>query len=306
MIKAVIIEPERRRISSTPYWRMDRYIELLFSIPVINKQYSKYWNEKIEKIFLSYAAFWGDFQEILQFLKRHPESEIHWITNEYNLRLNSEIVKYIRSSKRKLHILANYPEPKSRKHLWSSFLQLNLNALIFHPLDPAPASSRAYNLLYYGMYREGRSKYFRKYLNKDFIVSTSPKNVITFKGIGCKCRFCRAFRWSRKGSVFSLFRYSLYIEDEYTHKHYNYPANRFYEALSYGLIQLFDEKCLPTFEKAGYDIAPFIVKNTRSLNIAVTHISRNYDRFLQQQLAWRVKAAEERKETVSKLKEIFQ
>ena len=306
MINAVIIEPERRKISVTPYWRMDRYIDLIFSVPVINKQYSKYWNEKIEKIFLSYAAFWGDFQEILQFLKRHPESQIHWITNEYNLRLNSEIVKYIRSSGRKLHILANYPEPKSKKKLWSSFQQLNLNALIFQDLVPASASSRAYNIVYYGMYREGRIKYFRRYLNKNFIISTSPKNIITFKALGCKSRFCRPFLWSSKGSVFSLFRYSLYIEDEYTHKHYNYPANRFYEALSYGIIQLFDESCLPTFETAGYDIAPFIVRNSRSLNIAISHISKNYNHFLKQQLSWREKAAEEKSQTVSQLKEIFQ
>ncbi|MBA7670512.1 hypothetical protein ES703_78658 [subsurface metagenome] len=306
MIKAVIIEPELRKMSITPYWRMDRYIEELYSTPVINKKYRKYWNEKIETIFLSYAAFWGDFQEILQFIKRHRESKLFWITNEYNIRLNSEIVKYIRSSGRKLHILANYPEPKSKRKLWSSFLQLNLNVLIFRSLTPLSLKQRHYSIVYYGMYRDGRAKYFRKYLNSDFIVSTSPKNIITFKQLGCKSRFCRPFLWSNKGSVFSLFRYSLYIEDEYTHKHYNYPANRFYEALSYGVIQLFDESCSFTFDKAGYDIAPFIVRNKRSLKLQISHMDKNYDHFLKQQLSWREKAAMEKTETVTQLKEIFQ
>jgi len=299
MIKAVIIEPEKRRRSFTPYWRNDQEIYSLFKVPVINGEFHKYWNEKIEKIFLSYAAFWSDYAQIASFVNRHKESKLYWIINDYSLRLNSAITAAVKD--RDFTVIASFHNPGG----WSQFIELNLNVLIFNPQTPLPFSKRKYGIIYYGMYREGRAHYFQKYFSSEIVISTSRKNIILFKQLGCKPKFALPFHWN-KSNPFPQFKYSLYIEDSYSHRNYTYPANRFYEGLSCGVLQLFDEKTLPTFQKAGYDIASFIIKNKRSLKIAMSHIDKNYDHFLKQQLEWRIKAAEEREELVSQLKEIFQ
>lgn len=303
MIKAVIVEPEPRTRSFTPYFRNDKILEKEFGAPIVNGHFREYWNERIEKIFLSYAAVWSDVNEICAFLDRHSEAELYWITNDYLLNLNNDVAKILR--KRTVKTVCSYPAPKRSRRDWMSWMTLNLNALIYKGLRPLGMAERPYSVIYYGMYRKDREAYFEKYFDSKIIVSTSPKNVGLFKSLGIKARYANPFHWHEKGSLLQRCLFSLYLEDTYSHNHYTYPANRFYEALGSGVVQLFDKSCAETFKIAGYNISDYIVSDRKSLKQALKDIGSNYNEHLDRQLRWRKKARAERRQVLQELKEII-
>lgn len=302
-MKAVIIEPEPRARSFTPYWRNDKILEWEFGIPVISGHFRDFWNSRIEKIFLSYAAHWADVREICAFLDRHEESKLYWITNDYSLNLNNDVAKILRI--RGVEVVCSFPAPRRSRRTWMSWRTLNLNTLIYKGLPPAEIEKRPYEILYYGMYRKDREPYFLKYFTPELIVSTSPKNVSLFKALGIRAQYAKPFYWKRRGSLLQRCLFALYIEDTYSHSHYTYPANRFYEALSCGVIQLFDRNCRMTFETAGYDVADYYVQDSRSLEKKIKELKKDPEAHLKQQLRWRRKAAAERRCTLQELKEII-
>jgi hypothetical protein len=56
-----------------------------------------------------------------------------------------------------------------------------------------------------------------------------------------------------------------------THTHYNFLANRFYEALNYGTVVLFDKTCLGTLEKSGYTgFKPYVIDGVDDLTKALS------------------------------------
>lgn len=303
MIKAVIVEPEPRHKSFTPYWRNDKILQEKFEVPIVNGKFREFWNEKIEKIFLSYAAHWADVKEICAFLDRHSESSLYWITNDYLLNLNNDVAKILR--KRGVVTVCSYPAPKRSRRGWMTWRTLNINALIYKGLRPLGIAERPYSIVYYGMYRKDREIYFERYFYRDLVVSTSPRNVSLFKALGVKAHFGTPFYWHAKGSLLQRCLFSLYLEDAFSHSHYTYPANRFYEALGSGVVQLFDRNCLNTFETAGYDISEYLVSDRKSLKQAIKEIGSNYDDHLTRQLRWRRKASAERRGTLQEFKEIL-
>ena len=95
----------------------------------------------------------------------------------------------------------------------------------------------------------------------------------------------------------SDFKCSLYIEDEKTHKHYNYLANRFYESLNYNCVPLFSKECKNTIDLSGYNIgneycidSPLDIKEKCGLDC-------NID--------WHEMAAKEKKNTLLQLENII-
>jgi hypothetical protein len=84
--------------------------------------------------------------------------------------------------------------------------------------------------------------------------------------VGVSGRFIPRIDWNNVG--LSEFRASLYLEDEVTHKSYNYLANRFYEALSYQVPTVFTEECRDTIEKSGYSVPEhLIISNSRDIPV---------------------------------------
>lgn len=303
MIRAVIVEPEPRKRSFTPYWRNDRILEKQFGIPIVNGVFREYWNEKIDKIFLSYAAFWADVNEICAFLNRHSESRLYWITNDYSLNLNNDVAKILR--KRGVETICSFPSPKRSRRDWMTWRTLNLNALIYKGICPLALSERPYEIIYFGMYRKDREIYFERYFDKNIILSTSPKNVTLFKALGILAKFALPFQWHERGSLLQRCRFSLYIEDVFSHGNYTFPANRFYEALGSGVVQLFDQNCANTFETAGYDISKYIVTDRKDLKKKIKDLKANYEDHLSLQLRWRRKASAERRAVLKELEEII-
>lgn len=302
MIKTVIVEPQKRYKSFTPYWRNDLVLNRELGIPIVNGRFDLYKGEKIANIIISYASFWADYEEIGQFLKDHPESTVYRILNEYNnCGLNGDLLKIVPNSAQIW--IANFT-PK-RKDIKAS-IALNLNTLILEDrvIQVRRSQEKRYQIIYYGMYRAGRETYFRRYFDENMMVSTSEKNVLLFKTINPRMKFMKPFYWG-ENSTLELFQYSLYIEDEYTHANYNFPANRFYEALIYGTVLLIDRNCKNTFDTAGYDVSDYYIDDKRSLKAKMKSIDGSYGYHLKRQRGWLKKAKDERVSVLSRLKEIF-
>ncbi len=131
-----------------------------------------------------------------------------------------------------------------------------------HGLKPQDVKIKG--IYYHGAYRTGREKYFERYFsNAPYQVTVS-----SFRG-GEKFRALSDKIITLPGSSTKMLlqlqhaQMALYIEDEYSHTHYTSPATRFYECLHRGTPMIFDVSCINTFEQAGYDILPYVVRNQK-------------------------------------------
>jgi hypothetical protein len=301
-LPAVIIELQRRYKSFTPYWRNDRILRSLFDVPIINGRWRDYAFQDIRNIVLTYSAGWADFRQIVSFLTHHPDSQIIRFLNEYdNQKLNSSVAHIVDDAK--CVFIANFP---ATQKFFKEYHHWNINTLIFEKEKIKRAiPEKKYNVLYYGMFRKNRLIYFKKYLDERIHVSTSRKNILLFKQAGVRPQFIKHFYWG-KSSILELFRYSLYIEDIYTHSHYNFPANRFYEALMFQTVLLVDENCKNTFDKAGISVEDYIVSDGDSVRKRTKELNRHYEHHLKNQAKWRIQAEAERHEVIEKLRRFFQ
>lgn len=190
-------------------------------------------------------------------LEQSPNAELYYVLNEYNLGEPRTLWLGIKEG-REYTLLSNHNPNKGNSKIVTKYTKewklLNLNALSYMTLNKLvnPIHERdRHNVIYYGSFRKDRIKYFKKYFNDNtIIVSTHQKNEEKFNGLGVYPKFVSRINWNRLGLF--PYKYSLYIEDEVTHINYNHLANRFYEALNYNCIPLFDRSCKNTLEKSGY------------------------------------------------------
>lgn len=190
-----------------------------------------------------------------EWIRRNPTARLVYIVNEYNLGEPRTLWTAVKESGRHYHVIANHPpEPSKivRKYV-DSWTQINLNALAFDPSRHAGPHESS-GCIYYGSFRADRARYFQQYLAAGLItISTHIKNQEKFEGLRVCGPWADRLDWER-GDL-AKWKYSLYIEDETTHTHYNYLANRFYEALNYGVFPVFGRECIGTIQKSGYAIS---------------------------------------------------
>lgn len=205
-------------------------------------------NEKFDVVIFSYASFYFEFKKYEKFVEINKDSHYVWITNEYDLGMNSFMRKKVK------HVIANFRNNSIDKF---NNLVVNLNTLLFNGVNEKQIEK--FDVCYYGTHRVGREKYFKKYLKNEMILSTSPKNHKFFKDMGCTCRFTGKFHWQKGQETLNQFKASLYIEDEYTHDVFNHLANRFYEALTTKTAVFFDKSCLDTIKKSNCFVDSFFI-----------------------------------------------
>lgn len=301
MIPSVIIEPQVRWESFTPYWRNDRILSREFGVKIINGRFDDYRFEKIRNIVITYWARWADFKTVGRFLVAHREAQLYRMLNEYgNTALSGDVVKLI--DENEMIFIANFPRTKTKGKAW---WHINLNTILFEEsiIKKTPPPKK-YDVIYYGMFRPDRAIYFRRYFDERIHVSTSSKNVILFKNIGVRPTFIESFLWGASSTI-ENFRFSLYIEDVYTHSHYNFPANRFYEALMFNVVVLIDANARKTFDTAGYPTDDYIVEDADSLHRKIREMKKNYGEHLKRQAKWRERARDERADVMARLRPVF-
>ena len=201
---------------------------------------------KYDVLILNYSTNYMPFAIMQKFVESQGDAMRVRISNEYDH--SATWAYFIRSP---YHYIANYEVQMCKTNV-ITHNTINLNLLLAG--TPNPAVEKKYEAIYYGTFRKDRSIYFKRYLQEGVIVSTSPKNVRKFHALGCKPKYIDKLRWSSRGETLNLFKYSLYIEDEFTHTNYNHLANRFYEALRCNVVTLFDVNCMETITRSGLKI----------------------------------------------------
>jgi hypothetical protein len=228
-------------------------------------------------------------------LEQNPDAKLFFVTNEYNLGEPTILWKVAKTG-RHYEVIANHPSKVSKivEKYTSAWHNININSLCYSAPTQAP-SIRPHKTIYYGSFRKGRIPYFRKWLGKEkIVVSTHAKNREKFRSAGCDGPFVD--RVSFRNGDLSTYGYSLYIEDEKTHVHYNHLANRFYEALSNNVVPIFDSSCAGTLQTAGYE-QPIIVNSLSDLDTV-------YAANVEIPNKWHSRAKREREQTIEQIKAI--
>lgn len=185
---------------------------------------------------------------------------------------------------------------------------LNTNLLIAK--EPNKIINKKYDCIYYSRYRADRMKYCKEYLQGDIYLSTHPKNHKHFFHAGCKPKLIKHIDWTPHKETLNLFRYSLYIEDVYTHSVFNNLANRWYESGFCNNVVFFDVNCWNTIRKseiAEYEkeIKYYIVTDYNSLQNKINECNKDYAFHLKIQKSWRKNELQERKKMINELKNII-
>lgn len=186
--------------------------------------------------------------ESVAFLKRNPQAQLWWLVGEYEQSTFAPLFY----AGRKYGVFRNFEHRLQNKQAGEQVF-VNLNALLAKPCI-APLKARKHGAIYYGRWRKDRARYFGQYIGRNCWLSTSPKNMKIFASIGIEPRYARGMSWIPGQETLRQFAASLYLEDTYTHTHYNCPANRYYEALWCGVPLLFQRESKNTWDKYGIKI----------------------------------------------------
>jgi hypothetical protein len=185
---------------------------------------------------------------------------------------------------------------------------LNTNLLIAR--QPNTLTEKKYDCIYYSRYRADRIKYCKEYLKGNIYLSTHPKNHKHFYHAGCRPKLIKHIDWTQGKETLNLFRYSLYIEDAYTHSVFNNLANRWYEAGFCNNVVFFDKNCMNTILKseiATYvdQVKDYIVGSHAELTEKIAECNKDFSRHLSIQKTWRINEMQLRSEMIKKIKEII-
>jgi hypothetical protein len=194
--------------------------------------------------------------------------EVIWVQNDYSCYPPSQMKRALRKRWPELQARSRWQRPPV---VWTTLPDrcleprdryLNWNQLTYKKLECAANKKRTGGLFYYGAGRGGRMKYFETYFCTKLYpvcVSVSKRGAGAFTklspGIEIVPPFLSMEELSRWQAV-------VYMEDEYSHRHFTSLANRFYECLSAGVAQFIDQNTLGTFKQARIDVDPkWIVRN---------------------------------------------
>lgn len=178
-----------------------------------------------------------------EFLTRNKNAILYWLVGEYEQSTFAPLFY----CGRQFDVIKNFYHTKNYVRCKDQHF-VDINTLL--SIQQNDAVKKRFGCCYYGRWREDRQIYFRKYFDKSMVVSTHTKNMKKFMFAGCDPIYMAPFTWTPKKETLNLFRASLYIEDVFTHTHYNCLGNRFYEALFCNCVPLFDSSCINTLKKS--------------------------------------------------------
>lgn len=251
--------------------------------------------DKISKdydvIILTYANRYTDFETLKSVIKKDGQKRFG-IKSEY------EEVGYDRPYFRPFFTIANY--------VGGGDYFINTNLLISR--EPNRIIEKKYDCIYYSRYRADRMIYCKEYLQGDIYLSTHPKNHKHFYHAGCRPKLIKHIDWTEGKETLNQFRYSLYIEDKYTHNVFNNLANRWYEAGFCNVVVFFDINCKNTVEKseiAAHFDPYYYVSNHAELMQKIQECNKNWYHHIDIQREWRKDELRLRAQMIEDLKKII-
>jgi hypothetical protein len=252
----------------------------------------------LEYICISYGSFYAPHRACNRLMERNPQARLFWLTNEYNIQPPG----YAYSRKKDVECISNFEAVEG--HGYKKWHFLNLNTILARPINPP--MEKKYGCIYYGTFRVNRTKYFRKYLQEDMVLSTNSKNLKKYKHIGCAPKWTKSLSWEHGRETLGLFKYSLYIEDDVTHTRFNNLANRFYEALFCRTVMLFCRSCKNTVEKSGIILREDMwVDSYEDVKARVNDSDALWQERLEWQMKWNKEALEEKEKVLDRIGDIL-
>lgn len=275
--------------------------ELDADLICIERDFVKALKKKYDILILGYASKYAPFKLIRRLVDNNKKAKKFVLSNEYN------IVPFVGGFK-PYEIICNYETLKNKGNVTLKQHTLNLNLLLSK--EPNNLVTKKYDCIYYGTFRINRIKYFKEYLQHKIYLSTSDKNFKKYKNVGCNPIWIKKLSWEKQKETLNLFRYSLYIEDVFTHNVFNNLANRWYEAGFCNVIIFFDINCLNTIKKSEISqfkdqIKNYIVKDYSELINKINYCNNNFEKHLAIQKSWRLSESFCKKKIISDLKNII-
>lgn len=304
--KTIILETAKIAINpSTIRSRNALLLSKELGLPIVDsvEGLSEYNPKEVDKILVVGASFNPRASEIGNFMLDNKGIEIFLLNNDY---LWTSAGTY--SGKHKTHkltILSSVKEEDSKFKKYSEYHFLNINALISKM--PNPILYKKYDLIYYGIWRKKRHRFLQKYFKQeDFYFSSSKKNLRQHAQLGgYKAIWCDKLDWTEGKESLNLFKYSLYVEDDFSNTHFTNLANRFFEGLFCNNVQFFDSSCKNTIKEAGIEFDDyFYVETYQELKEKISNC--NFREALEfQQKSWLPYAFSEKEKTIDKLKKLL-
>lgn len=250
---------------------------------------------KFDVLIFTTSSPYADHKDIKNIINNNKNARKILMTNDYKLTAHSELNKY------EYEVIANYRQKDDkRKHYF-----LNLNSLMAQM--HLKQTEKKFDCIYWGVCREDRKKSFQKYLKKDIFVSTNQKNKPDFLKIGCNPKFAPQIDWSK--SLTNLFRYSLYLEDEWIHNNFHNLANRWYEAGIYNNVTFFDKECQNTIYQSEiaevYDDF-YTVGSYDELQKKIAICNKDFQKHLEIQREWHKIDLDTRYKVLQEIKKIVE
>jgi len=266
-------------------------------------------NKKYDIAIFGFGSKFSEVNHTPKFIINSGVKKIFWIVGEYEQSMNPSLFYSCKKAGIDFEVLQNFnvgAKTFGNRCIKQHFI--NLNLLIARRANDI--SEKKYNCIYYGRWRPGRQKYFKEYLKEEIYLSTSIKNMKKYNHAGCRSKYLDTINWQEKKETLNLFRYSLYIEDEYTHKVFNNLANRWYESGFCNNVVFFDVNCWNTIRKSEIayfeeQIKDYIVTDYGSLQTKIEYCNQNFEKHLAIQKSWRMAEQQLRSEMLSELKKII-
>lgn len=265
-------------------------------------------NTKFDTVIFGFGSISSEINKTSDFIVRSGAKKVFWLVGEYEQSMNPALYYSCKKTGLKFDTIQNFDlnakkfgDKNNKKHF------ININLLVSK--KPNQLTQKKYDCIYYGRWREGRADYFKKYMQEGMYLSTSTKNMKQFKHAGCKPKYLNKISWTDKKETLNLFKYSLYIEDKYTHKVFNNLANRWYEAGFCNNVVFFDANCINTILKSeiGYykeQIENYIVKDYKDLQSKIAECNKDFEKHLAIQKGWRLQEQQLREDMLKDLKSI--
>ena len=265
-------------------------------------------NNEYDVFIFGFAGLNSEIEKQVEFVSKSLKSKYFWLIGEYEQGTNNPPLFYCsKRNNKKFTTIQNFDNKKNRGLQLNTHI-LNLNLLIAK--KPNELINKKYDCIYYGRWREDRADYFKKYIQDGLYLSTSIKNMKKFKHNNCNPKYLDTISWEDKKETLNLFRYSLYIEDKYTHKVFNNLANRWYEAGFCNNVMFFDVNCLNTIRKSEIgiyenEIKNYIVTDKFDLQEKINECNKDFEKHLEIQKNWRKNELNLRHKMIDELKQII-